>query len=99
MVEFRLYYNDNGEVICYTCENLQGNYILVDRQTFAEGNPHVKVIEGKVIKPSSLVSIIKYLQSNQGITCAKEDISIVVDSNYTEDIITWEEKLYESINC
>jgi hypothetical protein len=28
--EFRLYYDDKGNVICYSCEKLEGNYIVID---------------------------------------------------------------------
>jgi hypothetical protein len=35
--EFRLYYDEKGNVICYTCEKLEGNYVIIDAQTFAEG--------------------------------------------------------------
>lgn len=46
--EFRLYYDDTGHVICYTCEKLEGNYVVVDASTYAEGRPDVRVIEGKI---------------------------------------------------
>ena len=29
--EFRLYYDESGKVICYTCEKLPGNYIVIDK--------------------------------------------------------------------
>ena len=96
MVEYRLYYDDNGDFICYTCENLEGNYILVDTQTFAEGNPRVKVKNGKLIKPSSVINAVKLVPSLTGTKCASEDICIVVDDDYNGDFIVWEEKLYES---
>ena len=28
--DFRLYYNNDGSIICYSCENLEGNYVLID---------------------------------------------------------------------
>ena len=28
--EFRLYYDDTGRVICYTCEKLPGKYIVIE---------------------------------------------------------------------
>ncbi len=32
--EFRLYYDDRGCAIAYTCEKLEGNYIIIDATTF-----------------------------------------------------------------
>ena len=96
MVEFRLYYDDNGDCICYTCEDLEGNYLVIDTQTFAEGRPDVKVINGVLIKPSSIVNVVKLVHGDNGTTCAVEDIGVIVDEDYTGETITWEEKLYES---
>lgn len=96
MVEFRLYYDDNGNCICYTCDNLEGNYLVVDSQTFAEGRPDVKVINGELIKPSNTLNIVKLVIGDEGTTCAVEDISIIVDKEYIGPVLKWEEKLYES---
>jgi len=96
MVEFRLYYDDNGNCICYTCENLEGNYLVIDRQTFAEGRHDVKVIDGELIKPSNILNIVKLVISDEGTICAEEDISIIVDTEYIGPVLKWEEKLYES---
>ena len=96
MVEFRLYYDDNGDCICYTCENLEGNFLVIDSQIFAEGRPDVKVIDGKLIKPSNIINVVKLILSDNGIKCAVEDIGIVVDTDYIGPVLTWEEKLYES---
>jgi len=96
MVEFKLYYDDNGDCICYTCENLEGNYIVVDTEVFAEARPDVKVINGVLIKPSSIAKIVKLVPSNIGTTCAIENILMIVDDSYDGETITWEEKLYES---
>jgi hypothetical protein len=76
--EFRLYYDEKGNVICYTCEKLEGNYVIIDAQTFAEGRPDLRVIEGKIstVNPAFIVS--KLMPDSEGIDCSSEDISIVV---------------------
>ena len=94
MTELRLYYDDKGDVICYTCEDLVGNYIVVDIETFAEGRPDAKVVDGKVFKPSRFN--VKLVNSDTGIMCAVEDIGIIVDEDYMGETILWEEKVYES---
>lgn len=78
---FRLYYDENGKVICYTCEALPGeNYIEIDRQTYAEGNPCLRIIDGVIRSDSEYVVIAKIVESNEGISCEPEDICILTDS-------------------
>jgi hypothetical protein len=96
MVEFRLYYDDNGDCICYTCEDLEGTYLVVDAQTFAEGRHDIKVVDGELIKPSNRVNVVKLVIDDEGVTCAEEDISIIVDEKYIGPVLKWKEKLYES---
>lgn len=93
--EFRLYYNESGRVVCYTCEKLEGNYIVIDANTFAQSRPDLRVIDGRisVVAAGSVVS--KLTQSDTGTSCAAEDISILVDEDYAGGITTWELLTYE----
>ena len=93
--EFRLYYDDKGHVICYTCEKLEGNYIAIDAATYAIGRPDVRVIDGKIstVSPSAIVS--KLIPADEGIECAAEDISLVVDESYDGKKQKWKLTVYE----
>ena len=79
--EFRLYYDDSGKVLFYTCEKPEGNYIVIDAQTYAAGRPDVRVIDGKVslATPNAVVSKLMP-DSNEGQLCLLEDISIIADN-------------------
>jgi hypothetical protein len=93
--EFRLYYDDNGAVICYTGDkSMQGKYIVVDTQTFAEARPDIRVIDGRIsrVKPNAVV--YKLMPDNEeGVSCHHEDISIIVGE---QDIHTkWKLNIYE----
>lgn len=93
--EFRLYYDDKGYVVCYTCEKLVGNYIVIDALTFAESRPDVRVVEGKLIKNISTQVISKLVpKANGEVQCAIDDISIITNDN-TVETQTWDYKLYE----
>ena len=93
--EFRLYYDEKGYVICYTCEKLPGNFIVIDSLTFAESRPDVRVVEGKLIKNISTQVISKLVPKPNGeITCAIDDLSIITNDNNVETQ-TWDYKLYE----
>lgn len=95
--EFRLYYDDKGQVITYTCEKPEGNYIVVDAQTFAEARPDARVLNGRLIKANS-GSVISKLVPNkkEGITCAAEDASVIINKNTQKlKIQKWKLETYE----
>jgi hypothetical protein len=80
--EFRLYYDETGTIICYSCDNteLPHKYIVIDSLTYAESRPDVKVVNGKVVRKNVNKVISKYVKSDEGISCLSEDISIISDS-------------------
>lgn len=79
--EFRLYYDDRGNVLTYTCEKLEGDYIVIDAMTFAEARPDVRVIDGKLIRAGSAAVISRLYPSLDGVLCEAEDVSIITDNN------------------
>ena len=83
-VEFRLYYDENGKVITYTGEKLEGTYIIVDAQTFAEARQDVRVVDGQIKYVSNTIVIPKLKPSDSGTPTSKQDISIVVDEQSTD---------------
>ena len=93
--EFRLYYDDTGAVICYTGDkSVEGNFIVIDSQTFAEGRHDIRVIDGKIstVQPNQIVyKLMPNLK--EGISCSKDDISIIVDE--TEEHTKWKLSIYE----
>lgn len=96
--EFRLYYDDKGNVICYSgsSEKLEGKYIIIDALTFAMGRPDVRVIDGR-ISTVAVSSIVTKLMPNDhdGIECCDEDISIVLSASYTGKKQKWKLNTYE----
>ena len=94
--EFRLYYDDDGRVICYTGDkSLEGdNYIVIDSQTFAECRPDIRVINGKITKNQPNQVVHKLMPNDsEGMSCHTEDISIILDAS--EEHIKWKLKTYE----
>ena len=94
--EFRLYYDDKGSVITYTCDKIPGNYIVIDAQTFAEARHDLRIIDGKISKVQPNAVVYKLMPSkSEGVRCAAEDINIIVDNNYDGDTINWKLNIYE----
>jgi hypothetical protein len=95
--EFRLYYDENGAVICYTGDKSTiGNYIVIDAQTFAAARPDLRVIDGR-ISTASPKSVVYKLMPNldEGVECIAEDISIIADSLYKGKTQKWKLNIYE----
>ena len=82
-IEYRLYYNDLGEVEFYSMEDLPGAYIKIDCQTYAEGRFDVTVVGGKLVKPAQ-----KVFQKLVPVGTPKYDVSIVSNDE-------WKLKRYE----
>jgi hypothetical protein len=94
-VEFRLYYDNEGSIITYTCDKLPGNYIVVDAQTFSEGRPDLTVVDGKLVKLVPEVFLTLLSKSANGTKCASEDVCIIVADDYEGDTTNWEIKRHE----
>jgi len=91
-IEFRLYYLPlTGEIVTYTMENLDGIYILITADEFAEMRPDVIVKDGKIHKVSgiSIGKLVPAPPSTTGYGTLQRDISIVGCEQY------WEMKTYE----
>ena len=98
--EFRLYYDDKGKVLYYICElpdtKSEGNYIVVDAQTYAEGRPDLRIVDGRIstVTQGSVVSKL-VPDDTDGIECSEDDISIIVPKKCKVKKIKWKLKTYE----
>jgi hypothetical protein len=103
--EFRLYYDDHGRVLFYTCEKPEGNYIVINAQTYAEGRPDIRIVDGKIstVTPGAVISKLvpsstnddEFSLENTDIECAEEDVSIIVEKRHKVNKIQWKLKTYE----
>lgn len=94
--EFRLYYDEKGHVVTYTCEKPDGNYIVIDALTFAQARPDVRVVDGKLTSVADTVVVTKLEpDSNGNVRCASEDVSIIVNDDYDGATINWNLNIYE----
>jgi hypothetical protein len=91
--ELRVYYNDDGDVLFYTCDKVDGKYLVIDNLTYAEARLDLQVVDGKLIKKKTVKSIGKLKPSTKGTKCHKEDISVIVSDSDTST--EWEYKINE----
>jgi hypothetical protein len=93
--EFRLYYDERGNVICYSCEKFLGNYIVIDAMTFAICDSNVRVVDGKISTATRGAVVSKLMPNTEGVTCAAEDITIIVNKDYADKTINWKHIIYD----
>jgi len=91
---YRLYYNDDGFLICYGMEELPHNYIEIDVKTYNQRLPNVRVVDKKIviINPSSYVK--KLMPAAVGTSCDPSDICVVVAED--QSYIKWSLKTNET---
>ena len=77
--ELRLYHDDKGYVIAYTCDKSEGNYIVIDALTFAEARPDVRVVDGQIIRNHSVSVVSRLCKDTSGVLCESEDVSIITE--------------------
>ena len=80
-VYYRLYYNDAGAPDIYSMEDLPGNYIEVDRETYVLASFNVRVVDGKLVYINPVVTVKKLQPGATGIACDPRDVCIVVNSD------------------
>ena len=95
--EFRLYYDSNGAVICYTGDkSMTGNYIVIDAQTFATARADIRVIDGRISTASPKSVVYKLMpDKDEGVECMAEDVSIIADIAYDGKTTKWKLNIYE----
>jgi hypothetical protein len=76
-VYYRLYYNDVGEPLFYSHEDLPGKYIEVTPEQFALQDWLVKIVDGKIVRQRT-VGMSKLVPATSGTLCHTNDVTIVV---------------------
>ncbi len=93
-ITYRLYYNDDGSPKCYTMDDLPGNYIQVDRETYINHTWNVCVEDGKLRILPIKKTVNKLGPSlESGIACHPSDVCVVTDPN--QHHIKWNMTTYE----
>ena len=91
---FRLYYNERGEPVSYSMEDMPGNYIEIDAETYQRSRSNVRVVDGKLVPVVYKRPVSKLKPSTAGTSCSIENVSVVVAENQPH--IKWSLKSNES---
>jgi hypothetical protein len=77
---YRIYYNEDGRPTSYTVDDLPGNYIEVDAETYVNGDRNIRIVNGKIEKIRQPVVVAKLTPAVLGISCHPDNVAVVVDS-------------------
>lgn len=76
---FRLYHNEDGSPRIYSMEDLPGEYIEVDAETYAIASFNVRVVEQKLIHIRPRISVQKLQpHPDTGVACDLRDVCVIV---------------------
>lgn len=91
---YRLYYDTDGNPLYYSMEDLPGNYIELDKETYALADSKVKVKNGKLYKLNlnDTVKLVPYTTS--GFLCHMNDVTVI--TNIVNDGVFWNLKTYDN---
>lgn len=73
---YRLYYDDQGYPLFYSMEDIPGNYIDIDSETWHNASI-ARVVDGKIIRNKGVL-VPKLIPTDIGTACYPNDITIVV---------------------
>ena len=76
-VFYRLYHDDQGYPLFYSMEDLPGNYIEIDQETYAASSSKVRVVDGK-LKKNTTAFTAKLKPGSSGTACHPTNVCIVV---------------------
>ncbi len=77
--EYRVYYDPkDGKISSITNEIMEGEFILVDKETFHQSPVHNRVINGKLVPPEPGYG--KLVPGNEGTATANDNITLIDES-------------------
>lgn len=91
-VYYRLYYDLDGKPVCYSQEDLPGNYIDVTPMEFAISSHNVRVIAGRLVPIPPRVNVIKLVPSDTGTPCDPRDVTVITQGQVQH----WKRKTHET---
>ena len=91
--QYRLYYNkETGKPLQYSTEDLEGDYIVITKQQYAERRYDSVVINGKLTTANNAIRWSKLVPSDEGVSCAGDNVMIVDSDGPTK----WKIKTYDA---
>jgi hypothetical protein len=79
-IEYRAYYDKDGSIITYTTESIEGQYIEITSEQYAQARHDAKVIDNKLVFTHRRSHVSKLVENKtDGIRTSKYDVSVIQD--------------------
>lgn len=92
-IEYRVYYNDNNDIVAYSNDDLPYKYIIVDKDIWNQNRFDLKIRDGALVQLKG--NYAKMIPKAGGQPCHPSDITIPVDAQSPN--IQWSKKIYYEI--
>ena len=89
---YRVYYDDNGQVLFYSMQDLPGNYLDIDIEDYRLADGNAVVQHGKLIYPRRIIGH-KLVPNSEGTPCHRDSVMVVTNASQNQK---WKLKYYES---
>ena len=77
---YRLYYDDHGNPLFYSMEDLPGKYIEIDQATFSLSPTNIRIVDEKLTYLKTPTAL-RLHPSDKGTPCHIQNVSVVVDES------------------
>lgn len=74
--EHRAYFDHKGTLLFYSMEDLPGNYVVVDQDTWACGATNIRLRDGQLIWITAPDSS-KLVPAMHGVSCDARDVTVI----------------------
>lgn len=91
-LDYKAYYNEANEIVCFTQEKMDLPYYVIPQEWFMTCRPELfKIYNGKVVKRDINFKNRLQLRSNGSIfACMHHDMQFAVDESYTGNKAYWD---------
>ena len=81
-IEYRVYYNEQGQIITYTTEDIPGDYLVITADQYQQARHDAMVVERELVYTHVRRHVTKLTRNlSEGTRCSKYDISVLVDED------------------
>ena len=92
-LSYRLYYDEFGNPVAYSTEELDGKYIEVTPEQYASNNYNVVIRNNQLVDKTNFIITTKLVPAEVGTPCDPTDVTIVVTNSHSNH---WKLKHYDN---